>query len=249
MRAAAQASVAGVQDACFGSSVGHNLRLAEIPSTSYQWAVSARRWNVWDSSVLRRRCTHTAAGAGQDDALPIAPVDLAGPPATTLPKHFGDIRDRHPVNCLICARQTPASTLTVPDEPSTRQEPLRTNSTRGQSVKPSLTRSTRCSRIRGRLGSCASRSRPSRWTSRAWLPFLMDNFIRSKDRISTACSSVEPAANIRYRRQIAKKRSGRTARCANANSSSRWSACQYRWDPEIGQCGIGRIPLSITHCT
>jgi hypothetical protein len=51
-----------------------------------------------------------------------APVDLTGPPVMTLPKHLCDIREPHPVHCHMHIRQTWASTLTRPNEPSTRGE-------------------------------------------------------------------------------------------------------------------------------
>jgi len=79
--------------------------------------------------VLRRRCSGTA-GAGQDGTMSCAPVDLTGPPVMTLPKHLGDIREPHPVHCHVHTRQTCASILACPNEPSTRGEPLRTESTR-----------------------------------------------------------------------------------------------------------------------
>jgi hypothetical protein len=82
--------------------------------------LSARRWNLWNSSVLRRRCSGTAAGAGQDGTTSGAPVDLTRPPVMTLPKHLGDIREPHPVHCHIHTRQTSGSILTCPNEPSKR---------------------------------------------------------------------------------------------------------------------------------
>ena len=74
-------------------------------SALMRW-VLARRCNLWDSSVLRRRCPDTAAGAGQDGTMSCAPVDLTGPPVMTLPKHLGDIREPHSVHCPIHTRQT-----------------------------------------------------------------------------------------------------------------------------------------------
>ncbi len=62
--------------------------------------LSARCWNLWNSSVLRRSCSGTAAGAGQEGTMSCAPVDLTGPPVTTSPnQHLGDIREPHPVHC------------------------------------------------------------------------------------------------------------------------------------------------------
>jgi hypothetical protein len=56
------------------------------------------------------------------------PVDLTGPAVMTLPKHLGDIREPHPAHCHMHTRQTCASILACPNEPSTRGEPLRTES-------------------------------------------------------------------------------------------------------------------------
>ena len=66
----------------------------------------ARCLNRWNSSVLLRRCSGTAAGAGQDGTLSGAPADLTGPPVMALPKHLGDIREPQPVHCHIHTRQT-----------------------------------------------------------------------------------------------------------------------------------------------
>ncbi len=111
------------------SSESSSACVSRLRSGLMRW-LSARRWNLWNSSVLRRRCSGTAAGAGQDGTMSCAPVDLTGPPVMTLPKHLGDIREPHPVHCHIHTRQTWGSILTCPNEPSTRGEPLRTESTR-----------------------------------------------------------------------------------------------------------------------
>ncbi len=81
--------------------------------------LSARRWNLWSSSVLRRSCSGTAAGAGQDGTMSCAPVDLTGPLMTSPKQHLRDIREPHPVHCHMHSCQTWASILTCPNEPST----------------------------------------------------------------------------------------------------------------------------------
>ena len=110
------------------SSESSSAYVSGLRSGLMRW-LSARRWNVWNSSVLRRRCSGTAGGAG-DGTMSYAPVDLTEPPVMTLPKHLGDIREPHPVHCHIHTDQTWGSILTCPNEPSTPGEPLRTEATR-----------------------------------------------------------------------------------------------------------------------
>ena len=57
------------------SSESSSAYVIRLRSGLMRW-LSARRWNVWTSSVLRRRCSGTAAGAGQDGTMSCAPVDL-----------------------------------------------------------------------------------------------------------------------------------------------------------------------------
>jgi len=118
-----------------------------------------------DLSVLHRPCPGIAAGAAQDGTMSPAPADLSGPPVMTLPKHPGDIREPLPVHRHTHARKTWGSILTCPNEQPRQGARLRTESTRRLPAGPGLTRSTRCSRNRRRLKSCASRSRRRRSAS------------------------------------------------------------------------------------
>jgi hypothetical protein len=47
------------------SSESSSACVSRLCSGLMRW-LSARRWNLWNSSVLRRRCSGTAAGKGQD---------------------------------------------------------------------------------------------------------------------------------------------------------------------------------------
>ncbi len=119
-------SAACVQRWCVGAAAGRSRRLPEMAPALARMAASARRWNLPNPSALRRRCPGTAIGAKREGPPPRATGDLTGPPVMTLPMHMGDTREPHPLYFLFRAGKTRASIITVPNEPSTYGEPLRT---------------------------------------------------------------------------------------------------------------------------
>ena len=121
-----ESAAACIQRSCVGAAARRDRQFAEIAPALAQKAVSARRSNLSNPSVLRRRRSGIAVGAAQHGRPPCATVELIGPPVMALQMHLGDTCEPHPVYCLVHARQTRASILTVPNEPSTCGEPLRT---------------------------------------------------------------------------------------------------------------------------
>jgi hypothetical protein len=81
----------------WSSSESSSAYVSRLCSELMRW-LSARRSKPWDSSVLDRRWSGTAAGAPQEGARSCRPADLTGPPVMTLHNQLGDIREPHPVH-------------------------------------------------------------------------------------------------------------------------------------------------------
>ena len=68
------------------SSESSSACVSRLRSGLMRW-LSARRWNLWSSSVLRRRCSGTAAGAGQDGSDALDPDSTYAYAAMHCPPH------------------------------------------------------------------------------------------------------------------------------------------------------------------